>query len=251
MVKKEYSPNLISQSAAADLIGVKRQAINGLKDKYDFFVGNKVDINSESWSSYLHERESRLAGNSRTDKIKPDNVPPVSNKIAVNKNKPMKRIQGQQQSDKKKLLKSNLSDTEIHALDEKQEHALTGGFNPDNYIPKNLADVERYAKISNLQMQMRIRLGELIERDLVETVIDIFQQNIQSHFVDLPRRVSGLICKKLDRVGAEKEIEKILTGPIAKGISECKKISINSAELKRLSDEAFRDGQNELQNPQE
>jgi len=247
--------NLISQSEAARIAGVSRQGICNLKKSgnYSFFSGGKVDIDSDSWKSYLHERESMTGEKikqSVSAKIKLDNVTGNDKDYAIKKSKILKRIQVAQQSDKKKLLKSKLSDAEIHAYDEKQEHALTGGFNPDNYIPKNLADIERYAKISNLQMQMRIRLGELIERDLVETVIDIFQQNIQSHFVDLPRRVSGLICKKLDRVGAEKEIEKILTGPIAKGISEIKKISINSAELKRLSDEAFRDGQNELQAPE-
>ncbi len=238
--------NLISQSEAARIAGVSRQGICNLKKSgnYSFFSGGKVDIDSDSWKSYLHERESMTGEKIKPVKIKPDNVQTGDNLKAIKNYNVEKRIQVTQQSDKKKLLKSKLSDAEINAFDEKQEHALTGGFNPDNYIPKNLADIERYAKISNLQMQMRIRLGELIERELVETVIDIFQQNIQSHFVDLPRRVSGLICKKLDRVGAEKEIEKILTGPIAKGISEIKKISINSAELKRLSDEAFRDGQN-------
>lgn len=226
--KNENSENLISQPAAAKIAGVTRQAINGLKDKYDFFVGSKVDINSQAWQSYLYERGIKSTGDESRG-IEPGNVGSGESIPAGKKNKSNKRPETRKESDK--------FIPQTHESSERQKHALTGGVNPSQFIPKNLADVERMAKIQNLNLQMRTRLGELVERDMVERVIDVISQTIQSHFVDMPRKVSGMICKKLDRVGAEKEVEKILSGPVAKSISEMKKISLASVELKRPKEE--------------
>lgn len=229
---KKENKNLISQPAAAKIAGVTRQAINGLKDKYDFFVGSKVDINSQAWQSYLYERGIKSAADAvgrDSARIEHGNVGSGKSIPADKKNKTKKRPESRKESDK--------FIPQTHESSERQKHALTGGVNPSRFIPMNLADVERMAKIQNLNLQMRTRLGELVERDMVERVIDVISQTIQSHFVDMPRKVSGMICKKLDRVGAEKEVEKILSGPVAKGISEMKKISLASIELKRLKEE--------------
>lgn len=46
--------NLVNQSKAANIAGVSRQAINKLKrtNRYDFFIGRKVNIDSMSWKEY-------------------------------------------------------------------------------------------------------------------------------------------------------------------------------------------------------
>jgi hypothetical protein len=82
------------------------------------------------------------------------------------------------------------------------------------------------------KLDMEIKLGNLIEREIVITALESVGNVIQSNLVDLPRKQSGKIARKLKRLGMEKEIEKILSEPIAKAIQEVK-ISVEKAMSKR------------------
>lgn len=232
MKKKTENNQFISQSKAAEIAGVSRQAINGLKDRYNFFSGKKVDTHHPHWHEYIEERNIRL---SKYEGEK-ENVTTNADKVAVKKNKSGKRGKGgKQKQHAGKIKAGNVATVEKIQQSTKQKNALYGGVSPDTFTPRNLADVERMAKIQNLNLQMRVRLGELVERDMVEKVIDVIANTTQSYFIDLPRKVSGVICKKLDRVGMEKSVEALLSPQIAKGISEMKKISLDSVEYKIIN----------------
>lgn len=217
---KDKNSNLVSQAEAGRLAGVSRAAIGKIikYGTYSFHVTDggktKIDTSHQDWASYMHERGS---GASSSD---------------INKELAMTKIQSRGKPGKNKSGKSNGDENEES---EKQKHALNGGFDIANYIPTNIADVKRLTEIQKLNIEMRVRLGELIERDLIMPVLDAIGQSIQSYFVDLPRKTSNKICKKLDRVGMEKEVEKVLSEPIAKGIREMKKISEKMSKAKKLN----------------
>ena len=212
--------NLISPSAAARLAGVSRQAIYDIKKRgtYNFFVGKKVDTDSDHWKAYLLDREDRSDNR---------HVQSQAKKNVVEKNK----IKTGGKPDKGKTVSKKLKKV---VLEERQEYGLTGGFNPDDYEARNLADVERYAKIKKLEIEMRVYLSELVEREQVEIIMDSLSRSVQSHLIDIPRKYSSRICKKLGRIGMEKEVEKILSEPIAKGVREIKKISMKAAKIKKI-----------------
>ena len=223
MAKKETHTNIINKislSEAGKIAGVTRQAIHDIKKRgtYDFFDGKQVDTSSDEWTRYLQDREN-------AEKVV--NAPALKN---TDKNVSDKKIDNQsgKSDSKKKLTKA---ESEI-----KQENSLIGGFSINNFPIRNLADVERLAKIQKLEIEMRIRLGELMERELVDIFINSVKYSVQSHIVDLPRRVSGYICEKLERVGMEREVEKILIPECAKAVKEIKKSCNKQMKVKKLYD---------------
>lgn len=196
----KINDNLISQSEAARIADVTRSAIFNIKKSgsWNFFAGSKVDTSHPDWEKYLLTRSARGI-------VKKNN-----NNNSTIKSKTDKRTAKEQ----KKIIKQT----------KKQDDALTGGYNLDNYIPTNIADVKRMTEIQKLKIEMEYRLSQLIDRDIVISIMDEMSSRIQSHFIDMPRSVSSTICKKLDRIGMEKQVEKILSEKIAKGIKEVKKI---------------------------
>lgn len=212
--KQLKNPNLVSQAKAAEIAGITRQGIGKIikSGTYNFFENGKVNLESDSWRSYMHERDLK---SNRVEQKKPtENNKTESGKTEKQK-KPGKKIRKQE-------------------AEFKQKNALTGGFSPHDFPAVNIADVKRLTEIEKLNIEMRVRLDELIEINMIISVMDSVSQNIQAHFVDLGRRVSNKICKKLDRVGMEKEVEKIINPVVEKGIIEMKKIMSDSVEVKHV-----------------
>lgn len=207
--------NLITQVEAARVANVSRQAINDIKKKktYNFFVGKKVDADSEAWKSYMHERSC-------------NNASPVKHeKTGIEASKMDSHVEPvTEKSIKNELISDRESD--------RQKNRLTGGFDIDNYVPENIADVKRLAEIEKLRIEMEIRLGGLIDREMSSNIIDVVKQNIRGHFVDLPRRVSERICAQLEKVGMEKEVEIIMAPYVEKGIQAIKKEMKKALKIK-------------------
>ena len=87
-------------------------------------------------------------------------------------------------------------------------------------------------KIREMELKMQIVLNNLVYRDFVSSIIGTFDHGINSHFIDLARKVSGLICQKLDRVGQEKTVESIIAPLVEKGIQDIKKKAKDALEVK-------------------
>ena len=217
MTKKKE--NLITQSEAARIAGVARQTIGKIKkfDRYNFFVEDggkiKIDTNHPHWKTYLNERGQDGSGRAGKKEIEKKILKPQGK-------------QGKKKQPSKKL--------DTGTAKSRQKNALTGGFDPNNYVPHGIADIKRLTEIQKLKLEMAARTGELFDRDLLTPIIDAITQTIQAYFVDMPRKVSSKICRKLDRVGMEKEVEKILVEPIARGIREVKRVSDKKARVKKL-----------------
>ncbi len=216
--------NLITQVEASEIAGVTKQAINKIKNvgTYNFFVGTKVDTDSQDWHSYLHERQNSVS-----------NIV-IEKTVKVVKPKPAQKVS------KKKITKKASDKAPSESLTKptenmesaKQKNALSGGVDLSTYIPQNIADVKRLTEIQKLKIEMQVRLGELVEKEMIISVLNEIGQNIQSHFVDLPRRTSELICQKLDRVGMEKEVEQIITTPFESGIRSLKLVCQKTTKIK-------------------
>jgi len=241
--------NLISQINASKIVGVSKQAINKLKNKssYDFFVGNKVDTDHPHWKSYLHERgllvedqEEKIELKKSKNKVggkasKKKQVDELKKMIPVEEHEILDDIVNEIPGLEKEMLKQakKMSKKETRqAAEYEQKHALTGGVNPDDFKPRNIQDVKRLGEISDLNLKLRIRLSELVEKEILIPMLDSMSQTVQSYFVDFPRKISTTICKKLDRIGMEKEVEKILAEPIAKGIKEFKKAAAKAGKVR-------------------
>jgi len=222
--------NLISQSEAARIAGVKRQAIHNIKKEgtYNFFEGSKVNTDSQHWKAYLKNRECSVQGKPK----------PIENKISIKNNikdnviniKNSFSKKDKQSSKKKSDSKNKKQDRES----DQQKYSFTGGVNPDSniFIPQNISDIKRLAEIQKIAMEMKIRSGELIERTIVADMMDVLGRVVQSYFVDLPRRFSTQICQMTDSVGLEKKIEELLNKPIQQGIQEFKKVAMKACKVK-------------------
>ena len=68
-------------------------------------------------------------------------------------------------------------------------------------------------------LEMRIKLGDLIQREILDYYMDTITQCMQL-LVDFGRGVSSSICHKLDRMGMEKDVEKIINPEIKKIIEQ-------------------------------
>ncbi len=217
MTKKKE--NLITQSEAARIAGVARQTIGKIKkfDRYNFFVKDsgkiKIDTKHSHWKTYLAERGKDGTGRVGKKEIE----------------KKILKPQGKQGKKKQPSKKLNTGTAKT-----RQKNAFTGGFDPQNYVPHGIQDIKRLTEIQKLKLEMEVRTGDLFDRDLLTPILDAISQTIQAYFVDMPRKVSGKICKKLDRIGMEKEVEKILVEPIARGIREMKTVAAKKAKVKRL-----------------
>ena len=197
--------NLITQSDAAKIAGITKQGIGSIKKKgtYNFFVKNdkgriRVDIDSDQWKKYIIDRD-----NSTADNIKIDKPNPISD-IDPSKEKP----------DSKEISNDGESS--------KQKFYLTAGFDPSTFAAETPTQLKALVETVNKQLDMRIKLGEYIPRQMVINILDVMSQNIQSHFIDLSRRASGRIAKQLEKVGYEKDIEKIIGPMVEKGIQDIK-----------------------------
>jgi hypothetical protein len=194
--------NIISQTSAARIAGTSRQAISSLRinSTYNFFTENgKVDINNPDWHSYLEERKNKGSlGKHSAEKI-------TINK-ATRDSGTKKRIKKEVDQSKKKQLAKN---------EWNRKHSLTGGFDPGMFVPTNPAQLKSLTDIAAKSLEMRIKLGEYIHRDIIENYMDKISNEI-NQFVYLGRSISKKVCEKLDRIGMEKTFEKIIAEEVEK-----------------------------------
>lgn len=202
-------PDIISQSQASKLAGVSRQALSEMfrKDnsQYNFFTPDgKVDSSHKDWKQYLSDRSDKGARSGNKNPVK-ENKPHGQDKL---KSEKQKNKQTRDEPDNKKW---------------SAEHALTGGYDPAMFYPSGPAQLKSLTDIVAKNLEMRIKLGELIPRDMLDNYMDSISQCMQL-FVEVGRMVSGTICNKLDRKGMEKEVEKIINPEIKKIIEQTIKI---------------------------
>ena len=204
-MKKSAPDKIISQTAAAEIAGVKRQAINQLFKKdvspYNFFTPDgKVDTSHNDWKIYLDDRSNKTQ----------NNVKPVRQSAEKN----TQRKDKQQTEDKPG--KKNPDDDRTKW---NREHALTGGYDPSIFYPQNPAQLKSLTDIVAKNLEMRIKLGDLIQREILDYYMDTITQCMQL-LVDFGRGVSSAVCHKLDRMGMEKDVEKIINPEIKKIIEQ-------------------------------
>lgn len=213
----KLTENLISQTEAGRIAGVTKQAIGSLKKQsnYNFFVGPKVNTNHPDWKMYLHERNV-------TGKSDVDNTP-------QSKSKKKSEDKGSKKSTGKK---SNNKTGKKESKKERDSNPFTGGVDPGKFIPKGTADLKRFAEIAKIKLEIEKSLGLQIDREILEPFLDAIGYTIKAYFVNLPRKLSGRICKKLDRVGMEKIVEKIMADPIAKGIQQVKAAAVKAGRVR-------------------
>ena len=213
---KSDSNRYITSSQASRIIGITRQSVSGLKKSgtYNFFVEvdgkPRVDTNSQDWKSYLHEIEIKKQSKA-TRKI---NKPSTKNNKTTEK-----QIETEQVVKRKKLKNVELD----------KDSAI--GFSVNDFEIKNLPDLKRVAEIKKIDLDMMIKLSQVVHKELVVGIISELSQNIQQ-FVDLPRKVSDDICLKLERDGMQKEVEKLLAPAIQKMIQDFKKTAKKITRLK-------------------
>lgn len=188
--------NLISQSEAALLAGVSRQALNTMFKKkngnYNFFTDSgKIDTSHQDWKSYLDDK---------THKQKSEGMKSADNNPDAKRENKAGKKSGKEKED---------GTGKKEASGWQREHALTGGFNPGGFYPTNPGQLKALTDVTRMNLEMRIKLGELIERNLFDSYIEKIAQGIMQ-LVNLGRSVSSGICQKLDRMGMEKEVEKII-----------------------------------------
>lgn len=216
--------NIITQSEAARIAGVSKQAIGGIKEKgtYNFFyetttksgkIKYMVDIDHPHWESYLLERNNGKSKN-------------IEKKEISKKHKKEKKIKTNPKNKLKKE-KKNISD-------EQKIHSLTGGVDPSTCDLRTTADVKRLTEITKMNLEMRIKLGEYIKREIMDYYLDLISHNIASVFVNLGRSVSEDICTELERIGFERKVEEIISKPVAKGIESIQKACEDGKKLRVL-----------------
>lgn len=215
--KKE---NLISQTEAGKIAGVSKQAIGSIKknSNYNFFVGSKVNTNHSDWKVYLHERKS--SGKEIGKKSLPKSSKKKSGKIKKKKS-----------TVKKTSVKTRKKESKKIKID-RDNNPFTGGVDPSRFIPKGTADLKRFAEIAKIKLEIEKNLGEYIDREILTPVLESIGRTIQAYFVNLPRKLSGRICKKLNRIGMERKVEKMMADPIAKGIQEVKAAAIKAGRVR-------------------
>jgi hypothetical protein len=169
---------------------------------FNFFTKDgKIDTSHPDWKSYLQERENKTGGKVNLQKalkssgmVQPDNDP--MDLLSPRQGKGT----GKEKADED--IKNGFGGWS-------REHALTGGYNPNGVIPTTPGQLKSLTDVVRMNLEMRIRLGDLMDRKIVDSYIEKIAQGIKQ-FVDLGRSVSNQICHKLDRMGMEKEVEKII-----------------------------------------
>lgn len=230
MKKKDYPENIKSQTEAADIAGVSRMTLSQMyrrgNSNYCFFTPDgKVDISHPDWRTYLDDKSHK--------RLKVAEVRPGKKKkqIKIIEVKSEKKS-GKNNSVRKDRVKSEVKSSKGKVVEEKKElkegqwqreHALTGGYDPAGFYPTNPGQLKSLTDVTRMNLEMRVRLGDLIERNIVDTYIDKIAQGVKQ-FVDLGRSVSSQICQKLDRMGMEKEVEKITNEKVKKIIEQIQDI---------------------------
>ena len=225
---KKRKIKIISQADAADIRGVSRQAIHKLSRKvWSFFRGEEIDANHPDWKLYLDgkrpEKIIKKAGKKKTVKSKAKKKPIAKKKKTVGKKAGKKKQVSNKKTPKVSDVRQKHSDN---------ENVLTGGIDLKkiNINGLSLRDIKTLTDISKLNIEMRLKLGELIERKLVEDRLLKLSNLIQSGFVDLSRRVSSKIAMKLKRVGMERAVEKIIGDEVKKSIRNIKDLSLKNLD---------------------
>lgn len=209
-ITNDSKNKIVSQSEAAKIAGVSRQALSGMCKKdnsqFRFFTPEgKVDTSSPDWTAYLE---------SRTNGIRRGPIP----KLAENNS--------QERPAKKRRDEVGKESGVSRASGWDREHSLTGGFDPAQFVPTNPAQLKALTDIQARNLEMRIKLSEYIHRDIIDHYMDLISQNMQL-FVEVGRMVSGTICNKLDRRGMEKDVEEIIGPEITKLVEQTKRICNN------------------------
>lgn len=186
---KRKKPEIIKQSDAAKIAGVGRQALSAAfrrgTFKYNFFTEDgQIDINHPDWQSYCDEKAEKGSRSGDKKKI-----------VKATKQK------GKTKSVKKQVEKKQTSYS--------RDHSLTGGYDPSMFVPTNPSQLKALTDIASKSLEMRIKLGEYIPREMADIYFDKIGKEI-NQFVYLGRAISKTVCEKLDRIGMEKEVEKII-----------------------------------------
>jgi hypothetical protein len=201
---KNNSGHIISQYAAAKIAGVTRQALNNMfkreKSTFAFFTKDgQVDSSHPHWLAYLKDRGAKSGNN--------------------NSQRPGKKKREDKDEKESSLPKASGWD---------RDHALTGGYDPALFVPTTAAQLKALTDIVARNLEIRIKLGDLLPREVVDLYLDNIAQGV-NQFVALGRSVSTDICEKLDRVGMEREVEKMIN-PKVKNIIEQIIESCNNAK---------------------
>jgi hypothetical protein len=229
---KKKKENLISQAEAAKIAGVSRQAIGKMKSggHYNFFAGekkNKVDINSKDWNDYIEFRE-----NEKNIDVTLSNKPVKKKSVAKSKFKPQQKVSKKKPVKKTKKSSGKLSDEKLIKSEKpKQTHSLTGGFDPTMMTPTTPSQLKSLTDIQEKNINMRVKLNELVEVEMVVSIMEIITKDIKS-FINLSRKVSNLICQKLDCVGMEKKVESIIDPEVESIIKMLKKNMVKAIDIK-------------------
>jgi len=214
--------NLITQAEASRIAGVSKAAISKLQKSeiYNFFVmdGKKQKINADhpQWKSYLDDKRV-----SNGLSVVENGSEGPAEKKAVKKSKSKSSTK---QSKKKVVVKSkSKSSTKLLQNEHpKQKNALTGGYDPSLMIPTSPQQLKSLTDIQEKNINMRVKLSELIDIEMVVSILEVVARDIGS-FRNLGRKVSTLICSKLDCVGMEKIVEAVIDPEVASIIKMIKK----------------------------
>ena len=207
-MSEKIKTNIVSQSEAAKIANVSRQALHGMFKKdnspFRFFTPEgKVDISSADWKSYLESRSDKTG-------------------VKIQNNKTEGSNSAKNNSHKEKITKSQDINKALKSAPASngwdREHSLTGGYDPAQFVPSNPAQLKSLTDIVARNLEIRMKLGDLIPREMVDQYIDRISQGI-NQFVALGLAISTGICEKLDRVGMEREVEKLIN-PKIKSIIE-------------------------------
>ncbi|MEN6475831.1 MAG: hypothetical protein ABFD81_17585 [Syntrophaceae bacterium] len=209
---------LITQSEAADIKGVSKVAIHKLSRRnWGFFVStpgeaDQVDISHPDWERYL-------AG------VKPSRAGATGD--AGDAGKGQKDVAGGQPGKEKKPKKpreaasGEARGNPGKAAVKKAPETVDIDEFLDTFVPLSLKELKTQAEVQRLNIEIHARLGELIDRRIVDERLGELSRYIQM-FVDLERRLSARICQKLDRIGMEREVEAIIGPEVSKIIQDFK-----------------------------
>ena len=221
MTQEKKENPIITQSAAAVIAGVSRQALSGMckndNGQFRFFTDEgKVNTASPDWKAYLESRSNRT-GQSYSHSGKPATGKGI-NSADNNSQATGKKKRGDEVGKQSSVGRATGWD---------REHSLTGGFDPAQFVPTNAAQLKALTDIQARNLEMRIKLGEYFHREILDHYMDSISQNMQL-FVEVGRMVSGTICNKLDRRGMEKDVEGIINKEITKLIEQTKRVCNNA-----------------------
>jgi hypothetical protein len=201
--QQQQGNHIITQYAAAKIAGVSRQALNNMYKKgnstFAFFTPDgQVDSSHPHWLAYLKDRGAK-SGNDNS----------------------------QRSGKKKREDKDEKESSLLKASGWDRDHALTGGYDPALFVPTTAAQLKALTDIVARNLEIRIKLGDLLPREVVDLYLDSIAQGV-NQFVALGRSVSTDICEKLDRVGMEREIEKMINPKVKNIIDQIIKACNNA-----------------------